>query len=32
MFNLIWKTIFYGIKEQVGAGGMGKDKERAKVN
>lgn len=32
MFNLIWKTIFYGIKEQVGAGGMGKDKERAKIN
>jgi hypothetical protein len=32
MFNLIWKTIFYGIKEQVGAGGMGKDKDRAKVN
>ncbi|MDI3320709.1 hypothetical protein [Pinibacter soli] len=31
MFNLIWKTIFYGIKEQVGAGGMGKDKERATV-
>ncbi len=31
MFNLIWKTIFYGIKEQIGAGGMGKDKERAKV-
>jgi hypothetical protein len=32
MFNLIWKTIFYGIKQQVGAGGMGRDKDRAKVN
>lgn len=32
MFNLIWKTIFYGIKEQVGAGRMGKDKDRAKIN
>jgi hypothetical protein len=31
MFNLIWKTIFYGIKEQVGAGKMGKDKDRATV-
>lgn len=31
MFNLIWKTIFYGVKEQIGAGGMGKDKDRATV-
>lgn len=31
MFNLIWKSLFSGMKEIAGAGGLGKDKDRVKV-
>lgn len=31
-FNLVWKSVFYSVKENVGVGLMGKDKERAVIH
>jgi hypothetical protein len=31
-FNLIWKTVFYGVKANTGIGDRGKDKDRAKIH
>lgn len=31
MFNLIWKSLFSGMKEIAGAGGFGKDAERVRI-
>jgi len=31
-FNLVWKSVFYAVKENVGVGLMGKDKERAVIH
>ena len=31
-FNLVWKSVFYAVKENVGVGWMGKDKERAVIH
>jgi hypothetical protein len=31
-FNLIWKTVFYGVKANTGIGAKGKDKERARIH
>lgn len=31
-FNLIWKTVFYGVKANTGVGAKGKDKERARIH
>ncbi|MFT4022801.1 MAG: hypothetical protein QM664_03330, partial [Flavihumibacter sp.] len=31
-FNLVWKSVFYSVKENVGVGLMGNDKERAVIH
>lgn len=31
-FNLIWKTVFYGIKANTGIGARGNDRERARIH
>lgn len=31
-FNLVWKSVFYSVKQNVGVGLMGKDKERATIH
>lgn len=31
-FNLIWKTVFYGVKANTGVGAKGKDKDRARIH
>ena len=31
-FNLVWKTLFYGVKANTGVGLKGRDKERARIH